>query len=67
MRRRTTNKPMSDTDYERIEQELQRQLQHDRIGMRHEQPRPRAWSDDSMTTQSLGDYISHIFYVRCFH
>ena len=58
-RKGAANKPMSDIDYERVEHELQRQLQHDRMGLAQEQaPRPYHWSDDIMTVQSLGKLAS---------
>lgn len=51
----TTNKPMSEMDYERVEHELQRQLQHERVGVQHERGHLYNWNDDTMTIQSLDD------------
>lgn len=52
--RKSSGKPMMPGDYERVEHELQRQLQHGRL----EYPTPsmrNPWrDDDDLTTQPLG-------------
>ncbi len=51
-----SSKPMQAGDYERVEHELQRQLQHGRL--EQHQQKVQMWRDidDALTTQSLGKY-----------
>ncbi|XP_013385934.1 autophagy-related protein 2 homolog B-like [Lingula anatina] len=58
------NKPMNQTDFQRVEQDLQRQMQQDRMQRGQERTRQPSWRDDdeSMTTHSLDDSRDDLYF-----